>query len=106
MKTALALLLGSLAAIPAYGTDFVVSDGKASALPEPPARSAADCISHQNAVVNSDLGIPGLFGPQGACLPGNPGTTRQPDRVLVPLVNVPRWFREDHARALQPRRSG
>ena len=79
MKTALALLLGFLVAIPAYGADFVVSDGKAPSLPEPPVRSAVDCITSQNAIVNSDLGIPGQFGPQGPCLPGDPG---QPGNLI------------------------
>ena len=80
MRSACALLLVSaLFAIPAHGNSLMVGDDSAPSIPWPESPLDADCNSNQGAVVNSQLGITGTFGPLGGCLPGNPG---QPGNLI------------------------
>ena len=74
------LLLSLFLATPAFGNTFMTGDENVPSIPWPQSPiSAADCNSNQGAVVNAQLGIPGSFGPQGACLNGANG---QPGNLI------------------------
>lgn len=79
MRTA-CLLLSIFLATPAFGNSFMTGDENVPSIPWPQSPlEAADCNSNQGAVVNAQLGIPGSFGPQGACLTGANG---QPGNLI------------------------
>jgi hypothetical protein len=69
-----AVTLGILFALPAFAAEFNAISDLPPAPPSPGSQLDVPCTSDQGAVLlDAALGIQGAFGPQGQCIPGNPG---------------------------------